>query len=541
MTARSQIKEENMFRRLKNKIDGMTRKQEIIISLLFYTLFVLLTFGVMRLFNCGYHLVDDKDFLYYNDLLKVGGKSLFEVTHEVFWQDMSYRFRPVWALVRLLTSLLFGINLLPYTIMRIVELLIGMITLHSIARRRNNSFFAAVFFVLIGYVGYQSCNWWKLGTPEIRAMMVFALAFWCQLKYLDERKRGFEILSLLLYANLCMSKENFILLIPFAMVYPIYYDWVENNTKASFKAFWESIKKFKVSLIAYALMFLISITYIGLTLNTGNYVVSFDGTGKLSEYIEANREALSTDLKWFLRFGIFFFAVMLTFWENLKKMWKEIALALVFILPQIAIYFSVGITERYILPFSIGYAYFFVLVAWKKGVLRGPRKIVYSAGVILLLLAHTRGALREADYYRYRGNSVQTMLDAVVSMSEENEDIKVLSCLYPNIEGDNTIYYYERYYGYDNLYVWVNDEGTVNGSELRFYNDMFKDLPTDYEPADMDVIVAYNKEDRHWCHEIEFDVSKYDKYTCGTLDVYVKPEKVSNIPNMEVRGLWFDF
>lgn len=523
----------------KRKIDAMSKKQEVIIIIAFYSVIVLLTFLIMRLFNCGYHLVDDKDFLYYNDLIKVGGKSLGEVINEVFWQDMSYRFRPIWTLVRLFTSLMFGINLLPYTIMRIIELLIGMVTLHSIARRRHNSFWASLFFVLISYVGYQSCNWWKLGTPEIRAVMVFAVGFWCLLKYLDEKKKCFAVLSILVFVNLCMSKENFILLIPFVMLYIVYYDLQENRISTSWKTVCESIKKYRVLLIFLALMFVLPIAYILTHLSTD--VVSLDGSGGVSESIEINKKALQTDLKWFARFGVLFVAIMLTFWDNLKKMWKEILLTLAFVLPQIAIYFAAGITERYILPFSLGYAYFFVLVAWRKGFLKGARRVIYVVGIILLLLAHTRVALREAEYYRLRGNSTQTMLDTVVNLSKENPGIKVLSCLYPNIEGDNTIYYYERWYGLDNMYVWVYDEETVNSCELRFYNDMFATHPTEYKPTDMDVIVAYNHDDRHWCHDVEFDVSEYEKIKCGTLDIYVKPDKLEKTfsGDYNMGGLWF--
>ena len=126
-----------------------------------------------------------------------------------------------------------------------------------------------------------------------------------------------------------------------------------------------------------------------------------------------------------------------------------------------------GIKERYILPSAIGFSMFFIILVQKKKILSGKRKMIYQLGIILLLMAHGRVALREADYFRYRGESITTMLETVREMSQGEENI--LSCFRPNEEGNLVIHFWMAVHGLDNVYFWTEEDrigqigaGTVN-------------------------------------------------------------------------------
>ena len=155
-----------------------------------------------------------------------------------------------------------------------------------------------------------------------------------------------------------------------------------------------------------------------------------------------------------------------------------------------------------------------------------------------MLLVHLRVAVIEADYFRWRGNSVQTALDTIKTLSEDNNDIKILSCMYPNQEGDMTLYYWQRYYGYDNVYTYLSDEDIIVACNLDIHKhvDFYgRNSRRDFE--EMDVVVMYNQNDRHWSEYKDLDVSDFDLYRCGSLDLYIRPDvDVSGIDFVEGSG-----
>ena len=257
-----------------------------------------------------------------------------------------------------------------------------------------------------------------------------------------------------------------------------------------------------------------------------------------AEYAAAFNGALETDLKWFKRFGIAFCLILLTYWDELKKMWREMLLITAFLLPQFAIFAQAGIRERYILPASIGFSMFFILMVPQRNILSGKRKLVYQLCILLLLLAHGRVALREADYFRYRGESVTTMLNSVMEMSKG--EAKVLSCLRPNEEGNITMHFWMASHGYDNVYYWTEEDGRID-KEYHIYEYCGDDAYENQSFEDMDIVVMYNREDRHWCYEPGLDLSDFCEIKCGTLNIYVRNGSGIEAGNINVEGLRINF
>lgn len=134
--------------------------------------------------------------------------------------------------------------------------------------------------------------------------------------------------------------------------------------------------------------------------------------------------------------------------------------------------------------------------------------------LFLLLAAHGRVVLREAHYFTYRGQSIQTMLESTLDLVQ-GTDKKVLSCFGPNLEGNRTMYYWFRIHGYDEVFYWEEEESKIN----RSFG------PREDEQAafeDIDVVVMYNQEDRHWCYEPSLDLSDFTEKKCGTITMYVR-------------------
>lgn len=528
-----------------NAIENLDKRREFVLVAL---LFALLVFGIvlgMGTLTSGYHLVDDHDFLKWVYQMKIEGQSVFEIIQRELHLDLSFRYRPLHVITHILETKLFGINLMYYSFAKALGIMFSCIFLYYCGKLMSANKIYSFLFSAVSMIGYQSAVWWKLGTHEAQATLLFSTGFFCLLKYLAERQKKWAVGSIVLFICMCNMKESYIALAPFIMLYVIYYEFIrkDKEERFSFKEFWFAIKKNWGYLITLGIVFIVPSIILVFFIGTDGYDgVGMDASVSLASYFVAFSDAFVHDLKWYTRFGILFSLILLTYWEELKKLWKEMILAVAFVLPQFVLYGQSGINERYILPTSIGYCFFFIVVIMKWKPLKAKRRAVYLLGILLLLAANGRGALREADYFRYRGQSVTTMLETVQKMSEENEDVKVLSCFRPNEEGNLTINYWMLVHGIDNVYFWTEDDKVINQvCDANFYYTYSEKQREEQKYEDMDIVVMYNKEDRHWCYTPSLDLTEFTELKCGTLTLYVRNNSGIEIPDTTVEGLRINF
>lgn len=507
-----------------------------------FLLSTLLVFGItigMGTITCGWHLIDDHEFLRWFYQMKFEGRGVAEIIREWIIEDLNLRYEPLYYTNRILSCALFGIQLELYSVLKSAEIVLSIIFLYYCGRLMGEDKIYSFLFAAVSLVGYQSAVWWKLGPQEAQCTLLFSVGFYCLLKWLRDDQIGWALGSIIAFFLMCNYKESFILLIPFLLLYVLYYDLNKSNDKIT----WSNICKLIQNRLWYYLVlgaiFTAIIIFIIFFVGVNNYdKVGLDASVPWNVYVEAFKDALRTDLKWFYRFGILFFLILLTFWEKFKKMWKEILLIAALIIPQVVIFGQTGIKERYILPSSIGFSLFFIIFVRNKNVLSGKRKIVYQVGIILLLMAHGRVALREADYFRYRGESITTMLEAVIEMSDGKENI--LSCFRPNEEGNLVMNFWMAVHGYDNMYFWTEEEQVINKNYSKY--EVFPEEYYDEKSFDdMNIVVMYNKQDRHWCYEPSLDLSDFTEIKCGTLNIYVRKDCGIDMSCGEVKGPKINF
>ncbi len=495
---------------------------------LVWGLFTILVFGVVCLtgtLTSGFHLVDDWEFAHYIDSMTLNGQSFWDCLKETVAADLNLRFRPLYFVNRVCIAAIFGINLTAISIVKACEIVIALAFLYYCARWMHCNVVYAFLFALTVMTGYQSVVWWKLGPQESYGIMIFAIGFYLLLRYLRSEKKHFAILSVIAFFLMSLYKEPFVLTLPFVMLYTVYEQM--KGKKVTIKNLWNAIKARLPYLLAVGLIFSVVIFIIVFFIGTNTYsYVGVDLSLSLDEYKPIWSRAFQTELKWYVRFGILMLLIMITFWEDLKKLGWEILLTLSFILPQVVLYSRSAITERYILPFAFGFAFFFVIVGCRWKALAGKRRIVYMLCLLLMLAAHGRAALREAKYFTYRGNSIQTMLDSTLEYTKTHEDARVLTCFYPNTEGNYTMHYWMRLHGFEDVYYWIEEPKLLIGwyemSVLDQVLDPAVSFSSQYTVDDMDIVVMYNREDRHWCYEPSLDLSGFEEHKCGTLTVYTK-------------------
>jgi hypothetical protein len=529
----------NLLKKLNNKIENMNKKQELFWIILLSSLMVFgITIG-MGTITSGYHLVDDHEFLEWIYQMQKQGKGVWELIAKQLRQDFTWRYEPAYYASRILSTRLFGINLAGYSLVKAVEITMSCIFLYYCGRWMGGIKVYSFLFAALSLVGYQSAVWWKLGPQESQCTMFFAIGFYCMLRFLESGRKGWAVGSIVLFFIMCNFKESFILLIPFLMLYVLYYELERDKEELTWKKIWRCIGSRFWYLFILGLIFLALVFVIVVFVGVNDYdMVGLDASVPWKTYVEALANSFVHDLKWYKRFGTLFVLILLTYWEDLKKLWKEILLIAAFLMPQFVIFGQTGLGERYILPSSIGFALFFAVIIPKWKPLSGKRRIVYTIGLYLLLAAHGRVALREADYFRYRGESVNTMLETVLELSEN--DTKVLSCLRPNEEGNLTINYWMLVHGYDNVYYWTEEEELINqicDINLKYPEEKWEEQSF----ADMDIVVLYNQEDRHWCYTPSLDMSDFTEVKCGTLTIYIRKDSGITVPDIKIEGLRINF
>lgn len=509
--------------------------------------FTLLVFGVTigcGTMNSGWHFVDDHEFLEWINPVREGRSSTIGQLQHVFWSGFTGRFRPLYAPFRFLTILLFGNNIQYYSLLKAVETILAFFLLFCLGRKMKATFCSSVAFSLISLVGYQSAIWWKLGPQEVQGTIFFALGMIFLEKWIQGKKKGNGILSFLFFWIMSNWKESFILLLPFVAIYLIYRtEDIGENNESYFIRGMTRIKQHWLYLAAIGLTFSIIIVIIVLKIGT-----NASSGGGISPSIgirtiaDSYYYAFGHDLKYYAILTPVMTAILLTYWESLKKMWKEIFLLCVFLAPQLLLYGKEAMAERYIIPSSIGYGMFFVLAASKAGFLSGKRRKIYQLAVLLLILLGFRTTLIEADYYRYRGESVTNALEYIRNETEENSDVSVMSCLgYSNPEADNTVAAWMEYYGQEEqMYYWSESDDSVR--DYRAQADQKDDC--EYDLYDMDIVIAYNATDRHYtgkCKPVRDQLltSDYTMVNAGTIDIYVHNNSDIGLPDDQIRTSYY--
>lgn len=500
---------QGFYKRLE-KLDGRAE------ALLVWGFFSVLVFGVvlgMGTLTSGFHLVDDWEFAKYVDWMTLEGRSVADCLREAVGYDLTMRFRPLYYINRVLMAAVFGINLTAMSVVKAAEIVAALVALYYCARQMKCNMVYAALFSLTVMVGYQSPVWWKLGPQESYDIMMFAVGFFFLLKWLSAGKRRYAFVSLGAFFLMSVYKEPFILLLPFVGLY-VLYDGMKGK-RVTIPHLWETIRQRLPYLLTIGIIFAVEMFLILFVIGTNNYsYVGLDKGVTFDQYVQVWSKAAGSELKWYVRFGVLMGLILLTYWEHAKKLGWEILLAAAIILPQCVTYSKTALEERYILPSVLGYAFFFVVVGCRFRPLSGKRRIAYMLCLLLMLAAHGRVMLREAQYFTYRGESVRTMLESTLELVQ-GTDKKVLSCFSPNLEGNRTMYHWFRLHGYDEVFYWEEDEKKIN----RSFGPR-EDEQADY--ADIDVIVMYNEEDRHWCYEPSLDLTDFTERKCGTITMYIR-------------------
>jgi len=381
-------------------------------------LFVFLFLSVTQTLTSGFHFVDDHEIVRIKYDLRES--SLSEVTGNWIKEDMNStaRFRPLYFANRVFMTWIFGSDFFFWSLYNGLLWCITMIFFYLGARNLMFNIFESVIFLVISFIGPQSEIWWRLGPQESLGVTFLSIAFFVMSLSIHRKRYQLNNLIFALFLVLAsLVKESFILVMPAFIFLKVITE--KTIHKGNLK---ELIFRNTLLLIPLGVG-LLELLLIKYRIGTSYSGIAGDPGAVLSNLFNACLDFLQTYLNLIIA-GI----ILLTGGIFMKKriFWFDPAGFIFFILifiPNILLYARTGLMERYLLPTSIGLAFF--IVSCLKDV--ADNSLLYrKASYILILfsfLPYIIQVTNDASAFATEGRETDKLLDAIALNHEEGSQV----------------------------------------------------------------------------------------------------------------------
>jgi len=371
-------------------------------------LFVFLFLSVTQTLTSGYHFIDDHEIIRIKHDLNE--ETLMKVAKAWVKEDMTatVRFRPLYIVHRVLETWLFGSDFFLWSLYNGLLWCVTLIFFYLGVRNLRFNITESVIFLVISFIGPQTEIWWRLGPQESLGVTFLSLSFY----FLSVSVNGIRYhinnilyIIFIILASLC--KESFILIIPAFIVLKIWYEKV--HLPGSLK---EALLKNGILLIPLTVA-LLEIIYIKYYVGTYYSGVNDETKVVINNIWHACLSFIRTYLNLVIA-GI----ILLIISRIIKKRVHRIDFLLfiffaLIIIPNIFLYARSGLTGRYLLPTSIGLAFF--IAASIKEIDVNPlwyKETVYGVILVSFLLFLIDG-VKDAVIFSKEGRETSSLLSAI--------------------------------------------------------------------------------------------------------------------------------
>src|SRR4030042_3366416 len=318
-------------------------------------LVVFLFLSVTQTLTSGYHFIDDHEIVRIKHDLKEA--PLFGVINTWVKEDMhvTARFRPLYFANRVFITSIFGSDFFFWSLYNGLLWCIVLILFYMGIRNLRFNITESLIFLVISFIGPQSEIWRRLGPQESLGVVFLSLAFYSlSLSANGKRYHLYNILFALslILASLC--KESFILIIPAFIILKIWYERIilkEPVKKTLLKELILFVPLFAALLELIYIKYRIGTEYSGLNNEPG--IVIFNIWHTCLSFVKTYLNLVIA--------GVILLVTGLIikrriFWFDLPGL----VFFLLIIIPNILLYARSGLTDRYLLPTTIGLGFFIV-------------------------------------------------------------------------------------------------------------------------------------------------------------------------------------
>lgn len=430
----------------------MINKGEVVrsftVCFIVFFLFLILT-GTL---TSGYHFTDDHEIIRIQRDLTSDNLSLQQTINKWVIDDLEIRFRPVYYIHRVVETYLFGEDMKLWSIYNGILGALSAWLLYLVARNLKYSRGLASIFSMFALIGNQMSIWWRLGPAETIGSFLFIASFWfLVIGSVSTKHRliySVSYMICLLFSSLC--KESFALAIPSIIFFKIYLEYKKKQVKL------KTLANQNIGFIFGGLMiFLVEIIIIIFFIGTNKI-----GYAGIDPVMSINNTMVM--IKEFIKTSMFFICIyiiiptsiltvtIMVYLEKLgfnhlkvylKKISISICILVLFLGPQMILYFKSGMYERYLLPTTIGISLFTIYLLKQ---VQNKFRYVYSAGIILvgiLIGLNFLKVISKAISFTQEGHNTNAMISSIIEGSKPEEKILVVT---------KPIQYYEWNYSLDN-------------------------------------------------------------------------------------------
>lgn len=415
----------------------MSRKKAWIEKILSFFAFVVLWFGLFHfsgILDSGFHLTDDHEVILFNDLLKK--QSVFSLVGEQVEIDMATRFRPAYYVHRVLITSLIGTSSKLWAVYFCGLAVVCSFLLFRSLLHLGFSIFPAFLFPLFALWGEQTAVWWRLGTAETLGIVFTSFSIYCLAKSVSSQRKWWDTLFLVFAILAALSKESFILMIPALLFWRI---WTDASNDWSVK-----IKVNILNIIILGFTFCIEI-YLISTQTQAEESIFNAGAAEDSNFRNTIMLYMITKLLTFnklnLLFLVFFGLVLFSLADDIKhsrlkivSLLKEISpallLSLLVIVPQFVLYLRTDLYERYLIPTTLGLAFFAVFLiqlVLKQDFIKQYLKITFCVVGFLGLYFPLGKAYFKGSDFATEGVQTNAFLRFVKTVTNEQSGILLVA------------------------------------------------------------------------------------------------------------------
>lgn len=367
--------------------NNKTRYCEYLLMGSFFLGIVLIFVTISGTLFSGLHLVDDHEFFRISSI--VNTKGFWNGLIQMVTGDFIIRFRPLYWILRVIGTYLFGANTIAWSVCKAVEISLAMTFFYIFSREMDVNKVFSILFAFLILTGEQSAILWRLGPQESVGVLLFSICMLATL-YLGKKRNVISVILFILACTmLSLQKESFCIAMPGFFLLLMSYEVSKIKERTiSLKHFLISfLKGHLVEILTLLLVFAIEIYAIVFKVGTNQIgYAGFSSEWPLKVYIVG----VLVNLKhWCMPYLVMIIGMVLVMQIEFKKekiTYKEIFELLfclyIFCAEQV-LYAKSGMMERYLIPWVISICYFVVIIGYRL-LHHNGRILICAAGMLTI-------------------------------------------------------------------------------------------------------------------------------------------------------------
>jgi len=403
-------------------MSNIKRYSDSLVSMLicmFFFAFLIIS-GTLK---SGYHFTDDHDILRIAGELKT--QSIMSVSKNSIVMDLAIRYRPFYWVHRVYESYFLGSNISKWSIYHALLACFTFVLFYLGMRKLKFSIFESLLFIVIAFIGSQTAVWWKLGPNETIGLPFLAISFFIATSKINIHIKNIIFAISLILASLC--KESFTIIIPAFIFFKIIYDINDNETTIK-----QAIYRNSILVIPFIIMFInLYIIFFIVGVNKIGYA---DIDSNLINMVKGMISILKRALLIYIAFGFALFAIIYyTFKDEklfvafIKKLLPALIFCLLILLPNMYLHAKCGMSERYLLPTTIGIAFFLTYIMKEiRNIFAWLHKLLLFISLLLCFILLEKG-FKDASDFAEEGRKTNGFLSAIQSNYKPNQNVLLVA------------------------------------------------------------------------------------------------------------------